>query len=550
VWYRGSVRRLYLATLLLFGCGGGSSGTSSSDARPPVTDAPSPVPDAPSPVPDAPPAAPDAPPAAPDSPPAAPDAPPMANFPSSEFVFGFNLIAGIGIFDPSAKPASPWPLSDAQLAILRDEIGINSIRFFVHPTFLGLPQKTWNGPEAIQYSAFKDSDYVWDRPETPVLDSLDEYVRYLYAQGITPMLQPMLPDDYINWIYQSDITSLNGSRGVDYTGIVPAHEVQAIVVAIAAHMQKTFGRPFLMNLPEICGQNPAGPALRTSEQAVWQQIENAVKAVAPLAEFQGAEICTNVTWAWTELKDGCGNFQPFPVGSDGPPSDALSNYAQVYGEASISGGLMSGTFVQNICPGVGRLRASSDQFLYVVRDWVKPKKWLLAETSWAAQADLDEEHINWANIWFGLDNVRGVFVWDIKANPAEETNPPAGATVPSLWSSTDVPSPAIADWKVMGPILGANRAFFGTYHTVVNGDGLTTDSDQFSESDPAVITRKLDKHLVLFSAGPSQIVFGSTNGAMLAPAYGGGAVPTIQNGANQVTVSGITPNRLYLFAIK
>jgi hypothetical protein len=471
--------------------------------------------------------------------------PPTLKFAPAEFIFGFNLVAGIGT---SFGEPTTWPLSDAQLAVLRDQIGINSIRFFVHPNFVGLPQKTFNGPEAFKYSAYKPSDYVWDRPETSALDSLDEFVRKMYSSGLEPMLQPMVPAEHVNWIYDSDITFLNAKNGVDYTGFVPADEVQSFLVTIAAHMQQTFGKPFLLNLTEICGQNADGPALRSKEQPTWQRIRDAVKAAAPLAEFQGPEICINNTWAWTEIKDGCGKFSPYYAGSDAPPNDSLGNYAQTFGVLEISGGLLSQQQVTPLCPMLTRLRASTDQHTFVTRDQAMPQKWMLAETSWASAPSLDEQHLNWAAFLFGLDHARGLFVWDAKNTPAEEA-PGGMPDHPGLWSSRDVPSAALQDWVTLGPIIGANRNFFGTYHSIINNDGLATDSMQFGDSDPAVVARKLEKHVVVFSTGPTQVTLTPTDGATLTTAYAGGAAPVIQASSGSITISGLVPNRIYIFAI-
>jgi hypothetical protein len=50
-------------------------------------------------------------------------------YPAVDFIFGFDQVAG--------TVASPWPLTDAQLTVLRDDFGMNTMRIFVHPRSSG-----------------------------------------------------------------------------------------------------------------------------------------------------------------------------------------------------------------------------------------------------------------------------------------------------------------------------------------------------------------------------------------------------------------------------
>ena len=71
--------------------------------------------------------------------------------PPAQYLWGLNQAEGMG---PERSPQEMVRLTSAEMALLRDEIGINSIRVFIHPTLLGIPQKSWNGPESIRYSDY------------------------------------------------------------------------------------------------------------------------------------------------------------------------------------------------------------------------------------------------------------------------------------------------------------------------------------------------------------------------------------------------------------
>ena len=68
---------------------------------------------------------------------------------------------------------------------LCDELGINTIRVFVHPTLVGLPQRTWTGPEPIRYSGFPPSAYNWS--------ALDALVGGIIAAELFPIVLPRPP---------------------------------------------------------------------------------------------------------------------------------------------------------------------------------------------------------------------------------------------------------------------------------------------------------------------------------------------------------------------
>ncbi len=187
-----------------------------------------------------------------------------------EFLFGFNQVG-------SGTGSSLWALSDEELRVLTAEIGINAMRICVHPATVGFPQRTWVRPEAVVYSGF--TRWVWDRP-LGLINSLDEFIRKMIEFDIYPILLPLTVDDYQSFMYKKDLSFLNASRGVDYTGIDPQHEFQSYAVAVAQHVQETFDLPFGIVFSEVCAQNRDNASQRGGEKEAWQAVKDAVRAVA------------------------------------------------------------------------------------------------------------------------------------------------------------------------------------------------------------------------------------------------------------------------------
>ena len=69
----------------------------------------------------------------------------LGPIPPAEFLWGLNQAEGMSPnFSTSADTGTGMVrLTPTEMALLRDEVGINSIRMFVHPTLLGIPQLTW-----------------------------------------------------------------------------------------------------------------------------------------------------------------------------------------------------------------------------------------------------------------------------------------------------------------------------------------------------------------------------------------------------------------------
>jgi hypothetical protein len=466
-------------------------------------------------------------------------------FPAAEFVFGFDQVAGV----PPGIPGGAWPFTDDELTEIRDAFGMNAIRIFVHPAFVGLPQQTWTGPEPIRYSSFAPSAYVFDRPGGAI-DSLDEMIQKLLDFGLFPILQPFVVDEYLNYVYKSDLTFLDdGGADSGYTGINPKDEVKAFSLAVVSHVQQRFNTPFGVVWAEICGSGAEGTLLRTGEKAAWTEIASAMKASAPSMELFGPEICTSLAWFSTSRANGCGTYDPVYYGTDWPRWDRLDNYASVFGELAVSFYGISQSDVTQFCPQSTQLRATTDTDIAIVRDHINGAKWLYSEVGWGAPtpdgsvpaASEDDVHLNWASFLMGSDRSRGILIWQAKDAPP---------TLAGIWASDGAAKPTHDDLQMLAKVVRDNRAFLSVEHSLINGDGLPTDTTDFSETDPAIMTRKLAAHVVVFSNGPTQVQLSQTGGHGLVLAYGAGSTPTVSNSTDTVLISGLVPKRLYVFAIQ
>lgn len=127
--------------------------------------------------------------------------PELPQLPPSSFLWGFCQA-----YD--GKRGEVFPLSRPELEKLRDELGINALRFWVSPAWVGWPQQTFNGPEAIDYTRFGPADYVWRDP-APAIDSLDELLDWLHELGIHPVLMVWPVHEYVQYLARDDLTFLN-----------------------------------------------------------------------------------------------------------------------------------------------------------------------------------------------------------------------------------------------------------------------------------------------------------------------------------------------------
>jgi hypothetical protein len=463
---------------------------------------------------------------------------PFDPVPADELIFGFNQVG-------SGTGANLWSLTDEELRILTEEIGINAIRIFVHPVTLGFPQQTWAGPEAVVYSTF--TDWVWDRPGG-IINSFDEMIAKILEFGIYPILLPMTIGEYQLFMYEPDLTFLN-VPGVDFTGINPQEEVESYSVAVAQHMRQRFpGVPFGLVFNEICGYNDDNASERGDEKASWQALRDALRVAAPQAEVLGPEVCIGMSWWRTSSAERC-QLDPVHYSNDFPFHDFIENYADVFDALTISffGISQFDVDLQMVhCPST-RIRATTGTHLRITRDNALPKKWLFGEVGWGSETlltgGMDELHFAWASTLFGLDHSRGLLVWQAKGNEG------SGA---GIWDFPDFTNEAaLAVWRVMGPVINQNAAFLGTYHTQVNGDDLTTDDNTvFIENEATVFTRKLPRHVVIYSEGSlTEVAFSQVGDSSLRLLYSGGTQPSILETENGIVIRNLTPMRLYILQI-
>jgi hypothetical protein len=197
------------------------------------------------------------------------------------------------------------------------------------------------------------------------------------------------------------------------------------------------------------------------------------------------------------------------------------------------------------------LTAASEAVLSVARPHARPKRWLWAEAGWGAP--LKEKpafHLerDLATLLFGMDHCAGALLWQAKDNE--------GSTG-GVFSPTGERTKSFDLLKAVSDVALANAAFFGTDHQQLNADGFPVAAGMFRETDPAVLTRFLGRHVVVFSEAPTEtsITFTDTSGRKLTelPVGHGYSAPwplDITPGAGEtVTVGRIRPGLLYLLEI-
>ena len=133
--------------------------------------------------------------------------PATPRIPPAEFLFGFAQAEGSGTIPPKETV-----LTLDEMVRLRDELGINTIRVFVHPTLVGLPQRTWTGPEPIRYSGFPPSAYNWS--------ALDALVGGIIAAELFPIVLPLVVDEYVNYLWADDLHRFDNATATP-PGVTP-----------------------------------------------------------------------------------------------------------------------------------------------------------------------------------------------------------------------------------------------------------------------------------------------------------------------------------------
>jgi hypothetical protein len=467
------------------------------------------------------------------------------------FLWGVCQVGGTG-------RNAVWPLSRAELEVLRDELHMNALRFFVHPGFIGQRQRTWNGPEAIDYTRLPESQYVWRDP-SPAVDSLDEVLDLLYDVGLYPFLLILPVDEYVAYVSRDDLTFLNNQeQGRDYTGIRPADQVKALSVAVARHVHEQYGDRFSLIFTEVAGQGDGAPQ-RTQDRARWEEIVAAVKGVAPGAPVYSPELCIGMWWwaAARELSLGTGrSTPPFPAityTDTWPRGDRLENYAAAFDVLSVSyyGAAPDGVEWKDIAADQTALKAAVDPVLSLAREYARPKPWFWAEAGWGAVHKPEQPfHLerDLAAMLFGMDHCRGALLWQGKDNEGSSAG---------LFTAKGEQAKGGELLRGVADAVAANAAFFAADHPTHNADGFPVAEDRFREDDPSVLTRFLGHHVALFSEAPvtTTVTFSATGGARLVE------VPTGHGYSRawplhleakpdgSITVSDVRPRLLYLLAV-
>ncbi len=471
--------------------------------------------------------------------------------PFEQFVWGFCQVGG-------THRAAEWPLSRDQMLILRDELHVNTIRFFVHPGFVGLPQKTWNGPEAMDYTRFSDADYVWRDP-SPAIDSLDEVIDLFRELDIHPVLLVFPVDEYVAYISRDDLTFLNNpEKGLDYTGIRPVEQVKALTVALARHMHETYGDDFTLVYTEVAGAGDGAPG-RTGDRQCWANIVAAAKAEAPGATICSPELCVSMWW-WSAALHRLSNPPTpperlpldFPYTEGWPRGDRLENYRDVFDVMAISyyGFGEDAVEWKDVASDRPAVAAAAEAVTWLTRPLARPKRWLWAEAGWGAPVkERPAYHLerDLAMLLLGMDHCAGALLWQARNNE--------GSTG-GVFDENGDRGKGFELVKAVSDVVLANAAFFATDHDTVNPDSFPVATGAFSEGDPAILTRYVGNHVVLFSEAPVQgaLTFANTGGRGLQeiPVGHGYSSPwtlAIERQAETVTVRKIRPGLLYLLEV-
>jgi len=475
-----------------------------------------------------------------------------APIPPDTFLWGVCQVGGTG-------RNAVWPLSRADLEVLRDELHMNAVRFFVHPGFIGQPQRTWNGPEAIDYTRLPEAEYVWRDP-SPAVDSLDEVLDLLYDVGLYPFLLILPVDEYVAYLSRDDLTFLNDQEhGRDYTGIRPVAQIKALSVAVARHVHEQYGDRFSLIFTEVAGQGDGAPQ-RTQDRARWSEIVAAVKGVAPEAPVYSPELCIGMWWwaAARELSLGSGHstppLPPITYTDTWPRGDRLESYAAAFDVLSVSyyGATPDSIEWKDVAADQPALKAAVDPVLALAREYARPKSWLWAEAGWGAVHKPEQPfHLerDLAALLFGMDHCRGALLWQGKDNEG------SGA---GIFTAQGERAKGGELLRGVADAVAANAGFLAADHATLNADGFPVAENLFCEDDPWVLTRFLGHHVVLFSKAPAttKVTFTATDGARLTevPTGHGYSRPwPLHLEANQdgsITVSDIRPRLLYLLAVE
>lgn len=452
---------------------------------------------------------------------------PVPVIPPQQFLWGFNV---------------PYHVTKADMEKLRDTLSINTVRFFVTPSQVGLPQKTYNGPESIDYRRFTDTDYDWTW--------LDSKLSAARETGVMPILLPFPVDEYVSRMYMTNLTSLNNqSAGIDYTGLIPEEQVKVFSVAIAKHVATHYpDLEFGIVYTELWGRGDAAAA-RSGEAAAWKRIVHAIKQSAPRAHVYSPEVLASQHWNSTAREYGCGNYGSLYYGPGWPLTDTVENYASSFDNLAISFYGITKSDSALFCPKEDRMQPTLDTALAIVRDHAASKPFLWSEVGWGndddpASCSTDDMNLNWASFLLGGDHMRGVLLWQ-----GRQLTEWKCAALDAEGNFTR----SIEALSKIATVIRENYAFFATRHEMRNADGLPINDASFSEEDPATFTRRVGNYILMYPTEGSywSLTFSNTQGRIAKEFLNTSGAP-LYIGAldmNRTVVQPLKPNRLYILRV-
>lgn len=493
-----------------------------------------------------------------------------SGIPPTEFLFGLCQAEGTGTIPPTLST-----LSYPQMVFLKDNVGINSVRIFVHPTLVGLPQKTWQGPEPIRYSMFQPGDYNFT--------ALNSLVGSIVRAGLFPILLPLPVDEYTNFLYLPNLTQFDNTTSSpprDYSGISAVDEVTAFTTAIANDIQDTFDTPFGVVFTEFCGQAAAGPDQREHERSRWAHVVETVRRTAPSAEIYGPELCLSLSW-YDQLnfdREATCN-RDFAALAAPTHFDTLENYADVFDSPAYSFYSLAYLGAPDNTPqqacNTSEALAIADTVAKIVRPHIGGKRWLWSEHGWgsthnfflgknvstdtANNTAVDLLHQNWATLFLGMDHARGAMLWQAK----DSCNTPQACTGTGILDTSGKPHDTLEAWKAIGAAMHQEWRFMSEYHSSLNAHGLpVAQPDAFvsQDQDGTVVTRLLNHTLAAYvdSAGAEMVTLrlGNLGGRQIhcllcnqGPGVRGTVALHRDSSTASIVVSGLTPRRFYLFSV-
>ena len=499
---------------------------------------------------------------------------PISRIPPAEFLFGFAQAEGSGMIPPKETV-----LTLDEMVRLRDELGINTIRVFVHPTLVGLPQRTWTGPEPIRYSGFPPSAYNWS--------ALDALLGGVIAAELFPIVLPLVVDEYVNYLWADDLHRFDNATATpprDYTNVSAVRELTAFTTAITGHLEQRFGRPFGVVFTELCGQANAGPAARPHEQQRWQSLVDAIRKSSAHAEVFGPEACSVLSW-YAQLNHEraatCNRtFDRVWSGPQSPQYDSLERYAAVFDAPAYSMYSLAYLGAPDETPtkacNISELLAITDTVSQIVRPQCRKhgKRWLWSEHGWGSTENfftgapatvdaanntaLDLLHQNWASSFLGMDSSRGVLFWQAK----DACDLPHACTGTGVLSTSGQPHATWAAWKALGLAMQREWRFLGSFHSELNAHRLPVASpaDFVVLSPHGVVARLLSRTLAVYvdlppgATGMRSLQLGSVHGRTLScllcdQSPGVESTVAIQRHGDTIMVSGLTPRRFYMFEV-